>query len=390
MGKSSGSQKVTQTTKLPDWVNTAAQDLLKQGNAASDNLATPYMGNTVAGLDPLQQYAIDQAGGNVGMSMGNFNSAIANAAESAGYTPGQLTGVDYGQYMNPYISNVENAALGNMDRAFRQNLNTIGDQAINANAFGGSRQGVAEGAAASDYARQYGDLSAQLRSQGYDKAQGAATTDLDRLLQGEQLNAQAAQTQGQLGAAQQESFLQSIQSALSAGNINQQQAQALLAQAQQQYDAQRNYPLEQLDINMSTLAGTPYGGSTTRVTPTQGSPIMGALGGLGLGNTLFSSGGALAGLGLSPMLGALGGGALGLFGALSDERTKTNVKHLGFDPNTGAPLYAYDYIDDVENARATGQPMPPKRVGPMAQDIEAMYPGSTGEVGGHMTIPGLI
>lgn len=386
MGKSSGSQKVTQTTKLPAWIDTAAQDLLKQGNAASANLATPYMGNTVAGINPMQQAAIDAAGGSIGMSQPGFDTALGAVGEAANYTPGMMAGADYSPYLNPYLANVEGYALQNADRAYRQNLNSIADQAIGANAFGGSRQGVAEGVAAAENARQVGDLSAQLRSQGFTNAQTAMQSDYDRGLQGAQLNAQAGQMYGQLAAADQESYLQSLQSALSAGNITQQQAQALLTQAQQQYDAQKQYPLEQLDINASTLASTPYGGSVTKITPTQGSPLMGALGGLGLGNTLFSTGGALAGLGISPMLGSLGTGLLGGLSMLSDERMKTNIQPLGHDPGTGLPMYAYDYIADVERANATGQPMPAKRVGPMAQDIEQMYPGNTGSIGGHKVV----
>ena len=60
-----------------------------------------------------------------------------------------------------------------------------------------------------------------------------------------------------------------------------------------------------------------------------------------------------------------------------DENSKTNKQLLGKDPDTGLDLYAYDYVADVEKAERTGQPMGPKRVGPMAQDFEKVAPGST-------------
>ena len=52
-------------------------------------------------------------------------------------------------------------------------------------------------------------------------------------------------------------------------------------------------------------------------------------------------------------------------------------------------MYAYDYKDDVAAARKSGAPMPPKRVGPMAQDIEKLMPGSTRSVGGKRVVKNL-
>ncbi len=43
MGKSQGNQKVTQETKLPSWYSSAAQNAIKQAEAAANNLAQPYM-----------------------------------------------------------------------------------------------------------------------------------------------------------------------------------------------------------------------------------------------------------------------------------------------------------------------------------------------------------
>ena len=375
MGKSSGSQRstVTNVTELPDWYESAAQGAISQANTAANNLAQPYRGNTVAGLDPLQTQMIGLTGQNVGATNPAFQQAGQRAGQVAGYTPQNfLSGPGIGAYMNPYLQNVEQAALGNLDQAYKQTLNTIGDRAINARAFGGSRQGVAEGVAASETARQMGDLSAQIRAQGYGQAAGMMQSDMDRALQGQQLNLQAAGMQGDLANAGQNAYLQSIQAAMSAGQINQAQAQALLDQAENQYNAMRNVPLEQLNIKLAALGGTqvPTSSTQTSRTPTSGNFLTGALGGAALGGSLFGTGGALAGTaGISGLGGAGLGAALGGLAFLSDERSKTNIEPLGFDGMTGFPIYAYDYISDVENAMQTGAPMPPKRVGPMAQDM---------------------
>src|SRR5688500_1257648 len=49
-----------------------------------------------------------------------------------------------------------------------------------AGAFGGSREGVADGLTNESYLRQAGDLSAQLRSQGFDKASALAEGEVQR------------------------------------------------------------------------------------------------------------------------------------------------------------------------------------------------------------------
>lgn len=367
MGKDSGTQKTVQETKLPEWYDTGAQNVISQANQISANLMRPYEENTVAGLDPLTQQAIGLTGQNIGSTNAAYTQAGQTTAKVAGYQPGSFLTGNIDAYMNPYLRNVEQAALGNMNRAYQQNLNTIADGAINAGAFGGSRQGVAEGVAAAENARQMGDLSAQLRTQGYGQASSMMQSDMDRAMQGQQLNLSAAGQQGSLASAQQSAYLQSLQSALSAGQINQQQAQALLDQQQAQYEAMRNYPLEQLNIQLAALGGVQVPTTTVQKTPTSGSDLGQAL---GTAATIAASAAEIA-----PVLMA------------SDERMKTNKQFLGIDGMTGLPIYAYDYKADVAKAKKTGAPMPPKRVGPMAQD---MPPEMTRNVGGNMIVKGLI
>lgn len=363
MGKSSGNQTVTQKTQLPSWYTGPAKTAIDFSQTAAKNIAQPYMGNTVAPLSELQQRAIGLTGQNIGSTNAAYAQAGQTAARVAGYRPDSFLTGNVGAYMNPYIQNVENYALDNMGRSFKQNLNQIGDQALGARAFGGSRHGIAEGVAASENARQMGDLSSQLRSQGFTQAQGMMQSDMDRALQGQQLNLQAAQEQGNLATGMQAAYLQSLQSALAAGQITQDEAQRYLDQAQSQYDAMRGVPLEQLNIMLSALGGTQAPTSSKTSQPTTGNGFLSALGGIGS---------------------IIGG--LGTAGIISDEREKTNIDPVGVDGMTGLPIYAYDYKSDVANSNATGQPMPPKRVGPMAQDIEQLYPELVREIGGKKVV----
>jgi hypothetical protein len=298
MGKSQGDQTVTNKTELPSWYTGPAKAMMDQAQAAAANIARPYQGNTVAGLDPMTQQAVSYTGANMGSTNPAYAQAGQTAANVAGYTPGSFLTGNIGAYMNPYIQNVEQAALGNMDNAYRQNLNTIGDRAINANAFGGSRQGVAEGVAASENARQMGDLSAQLRAQGYGQAGTMMQSDMDRSMRGQELNLNAATTQGNLATGGQAAYLQGLQSAVAAGQINQEQAQQLLNQNVSRYDAMSNIPANQLNLMLAALGGTQVPTTSTQKTPTSGNWLTGA------------AGGALAGASMGPW-GMLGGGILG-------------------------------------------------------------------------------
>ena len=298
MGKSQGSQKVTNKTELPSWYTGPAKAMMDQAQAAAANIAKPYQGNTVAGLDPITQQAVSYTGANMGSTNPAYAQAGQTAARVAGYTPGSFLTGNIGAYMNPYLQQVEQAALGNMDRAYRQNLNTIGDSAINANAFGGSRQGVAEGVAASENAREMGDLSAQLRAAGYNQAGTMMQSDMDRSMRGQELNLNAATTQGNLATNGQSAYLQGLQSAVAAGQINQEQAQQLLNQDVTRYDAMANIPAQQLNLMLAALGGTQVPTTSTQKTPTSGNWLTGA------------AGGALAGASMGPW-GMLGGGILG-------------------------------------------------------------------------------
>lgn len=318
MGKSSGSQKTTTTTQLPSWVNEAAQGYLNQAQEASKNLAQPYQGDVVAGLSPMQTQAIERMG-----QLSNFS----------------LTPDTINAQMNPYIQNVEQAALAQGSRALSRNLNQIADAGIRAGSAFGSRQGVMEGAAAAENALNQANLSAQLRQQGYQQAV-------------------------QNALANQQAQLQGAQAAFGAGGTLQQQQQAELAAREAQYNAMRQYPLEQLNIVGTALGQTPYGQSTIQSQPLTSNPFLGAMGGaLGFGNA-----------GLSPWL----GGGLGALAGLSDPSMKTDVEKLGKDKNTGLNMYAYRYKGDPKTY--------PKVVGPMADEVAKKYPEMTKKVGGKLAV----
>jgi hypothetical protein len=321
MPSSSGQQTSTQSTKveLPQWVDDAAQKNLGIANTTADNLQGPYTGQRVADMTGAQVGNIQGLQNNVGSTNGAFNTAQSMTTAAGGATPGNVTAGSFltgnlSGYMNPYTSNVIDATNAQAIQGLHQTNNVTGAAAQRAGAFGGSRQGVAEGVNAAQTGMGMNTLTAQLQGQNFSQAQAAMAADQNRALTADQGN-QSTQTSnanrmlnagGQLGnlATQgQASFLQGNQAAMAG------QSQ-LQAQQQQQLDAQRalygeqaNYPLQQLQIRQSGLSATPYGQTTngTSTTPTTQNGFM-----------------QMAGLGLSgaSALGSLGG-STGLAGLLA-------------------------------------------------------------------------
>lgn len=406
MGKSAPkTQTVVNETKLPAWVEQASQGNYNLATELSGRLPGAYQGNVVAGLDPMQP-AFDYARGVVGSQAGNIGAAQSVAADAAGFTPqtvqpGSFLSGNVGAYMNPYVQNVEQAALTNMQDALAQNVNQIGDRAIAAKAFGGSRQGVMEGAAAAQGAKDFGALSAQLRSSAFDTAGGMMRSDMDRQLQaqlanqqadlsGNQQQIQAALAGGTLASSAQGMGYRDVAGLSAIGEQQRQYQQDLLAQDAARFDANRAAQLEPLNLRMSALGMSPYGSTQTQTRSgfqTGSSPLMQGLGAASSLASIYSGLGGAAGIGSG--ISSIGSALMAIPAMFSDEKMKTNKQLLGRDAMTALPIYAYDYKDDVQAAKQSGAPMPPKRVGPMAQDIEKVAPGAVGSVGGKKVVANL-
>jgi hypothetical protein len=111
---------------------------------------------------------------------------------------------------------------------------------------------------------------------------------------------------------------------------------------------------------------------------TQLNRFSGAVSGLGpiIGNAGTSTG-SVTQEQQTPWTQIAGLGIAGL-GMMSDRNEKTDIKKVGTDDATGLPIYSYRYKDDPKTY--------PKVVGPMAQDIEDLMPGSTSKVGGKVYV----
>ena len=106
-------------------------------------------------------------------------SALQQQARTAAGGLGSLTGPQaYEQFMSPYQQEVIDTTLAEFDRNQAIQNTAMRDQAIQAGAFGGARQGVMAAESARGAATGRANLQAQLLAQGFQQAQAAAAQDL--------------------------------------------------------------------------------------------------------------------------------------------------------------------------------------------------------------------
>lgn len=292
-------------------------------------LANFQQAQGVAGALPVQQFAgynpMYMAGeealvntGLAGPGITGTDLAAQMAAYGGVYQPAAITAQQtnlglgqgagtIGSYMNPFTEQVRTNALADLESARRAAIQQTGERATAARAFGGSRQGVAEGMTNQGFAKQAANLGATLNEQAFNQAVALQGQDIARRsaadianqqagLQGAQLRLGGASQLGNLAAQQQALRLGGAQAVMAAGG----QRQAL---DQQQMDAIRNIGLQRLGVVQSSLGAQPANLGMVATTPYSQNVGAGLLGGALAGSQLAGTLGVTAGTGAG--LGAL-------------------------------------------------------------------------------------
>ena len=307
----------------------------------------------LAGLIPGQitpgQRALQEASGKVDVAAERARASTAEAQRAlqeasafglesarsgiAGLAPSAAL-----EYMSPYEDAAVQQALQDIARQGELQQQDVRAKAVQAGAFGGSRQAVAEQELNRNILEQQGRTAAQMRAAGYESAANRAlqaaqqTGQLGQIgsgaaaqaaeaggrlgLSAEQLAQQSAQAAGDLGLqsanlglagiqgglgaqqqaaglnqglaslggqylglgqAQQQMGLQDINTLLGIGQTQQRQAQAGLDVSYQNQFQQAMQPYQQLAYYSDILGGTPSGqmSTTTQPGPSTGSQMLG-------------------------------------------------------------------------------------------------------------------
>jgi hypothetical protein len=271
-------------------------------NRAQDLANTPfqpYTGPRVAPFTPAQvqaQNAFTSIGQN-GTGNGTLQSAVDLAKGLGAYQPqtvtaAPLTGVDLSGYMNPYTQQVINSTLSDLGRQAQIQDQNDASTATRAGAFGGSRSAVLQSLDRDNFARAAASTVANLNQGNFSQAQAAAQNGLSRQLAASQANQSAglqaaglrlnaAGALAGMGNQQLNMALQQAGAQSTAGDAQQQNQQAQLDAAYQQYLLAQQYPVQMQQLLNSAVGLIPQTGTTnTTGHETDSSSEFGLSGGL--------------------------------------------------------------------------------------------------------------
>lgn len=329
--------RTEQISLLPEYQETFLKDLLTSTTARAGE-PTYIPERQVAPLSDAQRRAIElgvagvgayapmmQAGeATLGAGVGAFEAGLGTALSGAPLIAGSLGAYDpqaYQQFMDPYTEEVVSAVERDIQRQGDIERQRIGAGAVQAGAFGGSRQAIAEQELQRNLADQLARTTAGLRSAGYQAAQQQAQQafgdQMARMQSGAQIFGQLGQgigtlgtgltrtgvSQAALGESAQAAGQRDVNALLSLGGLEQQQAQSML-EAQRATELERQMePYQRLSFMSDIFRGVPSTQSTLTAKTAPSPSMVSQVAGIGTGLAGLSQAGVFGEQGI---LGALG------------------------------------------------------------------------------------
>jgi hypothetical protein len=294
-------QTVIQEARLPKFQEDFLANIFTSAQKLADDGTMPFAPSKLADLSQGQQKAITSAL----QGVGSFQPFLQQGAQAIGQGIGQLgtaqqyvagagfSPTDFQQFMDPFTEEVIAATQADIARQGAMQQNQLGASAVGAGAFGGSRQGIAQGEIARNVMDQQARTGAQLRSQGFAQAQNLAQQAAQQQLKQAQLTGQLGQTVAGLGTQTaalgqlgQQMGVQDINTLLGIGGLQQGQAQKQLDIDKQNLLAQQALPFQKIGFLSDIFKGVPSLQQTATTTsmprPSTSSQLLG-LGIAGLG-----------------------------------------------------------------------------------------------------------
>ena len=274
------------TTEMDPRMVAMYEDLYGTSKQIAKQPFVPYTGKRVSGFSPDQLRAFQATRGM--FEAGQQYDPLGTLSQLGQQpTPGLLQ-ADIGAYQSPYQQQVIDQTMADIQRESDIAQQLAQSRAIKAGAFGGSRSALLETEATRPYIEQKARTSAALRQAGFEQAQRAAESDIERQMRDRQF--QAGIQQNLLG--------EQYRSLGLLGGIGGQQQllqQRALDVPYQEFGRALQYPQQQFGLLSQALRGTPSFGGTAQYQPSGiegvtsalnilGSPFMqGAFSGMGGG-----------------------------------------------------------------------------------------------------------
>lgn len=406
-------QTSTTSTDMGPW--SGQQPFIKEAFSEAQsiynkNKANPYTGDYIAqpgqnmfdmanrNMNFYNTTGIDRADNIYGTSQGLLDKGAAGIGNAAGGLF-DMAGADrIGQTLdaanrtanNPFISGMVDSAMLDARRNAGENvLPSLYRNAAGTGNLNSSRTAIAEGIVNRGLAEKAAGISSELRGQAYDT--GLRVGQRDQEIGADALARSGALFDSMTGRGfggiadatgmRNNAMLGGLEMGEAERGFRQMGIDNELAKRDQDYNNLAKY--------YGIIGANNWGKTGTETTVQKNQPgaaqiAGGVLGGLG---SLFGKGGMFGAGGAFGSAGAAAAGGGSMLGSLasflpflSDERTKTDVDHLGVDPDTGLNMYAYRYKSDPKTY--------PKIVGPMAQEVAQKYPDAVSSVGGLLYVNG--
>jgi hypothetical protein len=261
-----------QTTQMDPAQQAMYEDLYRRSQGIAAQPFVPYTGKRVAGFSPDQLRAFQATRGM--FEAGQQYDPLGTLSQLGQQpTPGLLQ-ADIGAYQSPYQQEVIDLAMQDIQRQSDIARQQAQSRAIGAGAFGGSRSAVLEAEAMRPYAEQQARTAAGLRQAGFEQAQRAAESDIERQMRDRQF--QAGIQQNLLG--------EQYRSLGLLGGIGGQQQllqQRALDVPYGEFQRALQYPKEQFGLLSQAVTGTPSFGGTAQYQPSTMEGVTTALNILG-------------------------------------------------------------------------------------------------------------
>lgn len=253
------------TTTIPDYAKPYVEKMLGKTEALTQTPYQAYGGERIAGFTPMQQQAFR------GVSNMQPAQQLGAATQMGGMAGlgGLMAGQQYAQqatspdamqaYMSPYAGLALEPQM--REAARRSSMEGLQQQsrAMQSGAFGGSRSALLEAERQRNLGQQQADIYGRGMQTAFEQARQAQQFGSTLGLQGLSQAQQAAGVLGQLGQAQFGQQKDILQGQLSAGAQQRDLEQQRLQQAYQDFQAQRQYPYQQLGFMSDMLRGLPLG-----------------------------------------------------------------------------------------------------------------------------------
>lgn len=236
-------------SKIAALTDKTSAEIDPYNKSAAENIAS--VSNRIAGFNPLQQYAFQNA---ANMQMSPFLTQAAGMTGMAGMGTYNMPTAQ--NYMNPYSQMVINQQKQGAVQDYMRNMPALQATGYQQGAGRGTRNALLQSEANRNLQNNLQGIQAKGLSDAWTQGQNQYNTEQSRMLQ-------AGQNLAGIGNNMYDQMMGINKLQQATGAAMQGHEQTMLDTAYENYLAQQREPYQQLSFLLDALAGTPQGSSSS-------------------------------------------------------------------------------------------------------------------------------